>query len=96
MATIFGRFPAEWLTYVILSTALLLACNVIMIGIYFLRKYRGSNRPKRLRAILAWKLRLLHFVATNFSFVMLMGFVIGRFLLGLTRQLFRLHRATSH
>ena len=96
VATLFGRFPAELLTYVILSTALLLACNVIMIGIYFWRRYRSSNWPKRVRALLAWKLRLLDFVATNFSRVMLIGFVSGRFLLGLTRQLFRLHRTTSH
>ncbi len=96
VATVFGRFPAEWLTYVVLSTALLLACNVMMIAIYFWRKYRSSKWPKRLRALLAWKLKLLHFVATSFSLGVLMGLGSGRFLLGLTRQLFRLHRATSH
>ncbi len=77
---------------VVLSTALLLACNVMMIAIYFWRKYRSSKWPKRLRAFLAWKLKLLHFVATSFSLVVLMGLGSGRFLLGLTRQVSRLQK----
>ncbi len=96
VATVLGRFPAEWLTYVVLSTALVLGCNVMMVAIYFWRKYRSSKWPKRLRALLASKLKLLHFVASSFSLVVQMGFESGRFLLGLPRQLFRLPKEASH
>lgn len=81
VAAVLGNYSAQWLTYVISSAAIVLACN-ISTGLYFWREYRklDSAWQQRLRTLVASKLTVWHYVAIGLPILVLIGLGICRVL----------------
>jgi len=79
VATAIGSYPVEWLTYVILSAALVVGCN-LWTGVYYWRAFRKLDGvwQERLRALVASKLKLRHLFAIGLPVLVLIGLGICR------------------
>ena len=79
VAAVLGRYSAQWLTYVILSAAIVVACNVST-GWYYWREYRKLDGAwqQRLRALIISKLTPWHYVAIGLPILVLIGLGICR------------------
>ncbi len=79
VATAIGAYPVEWLTYVIVSAALVVGCN-LWTGVYYWREYRKLDGAwqQRLRTLVASKLALRHFIAIGLPVLVLIGLGICR------------------
>ncbi len=79
VAAVLGGYSAQWLTYVILSAAIVLACNAAT-GVYYWRAYRQLDGAwqQRLRELVVAKLTVWHLVAIGLPIVVLIGLGICR------------------
>jgi uncharacterized membrane protein YkvA (DUF1232 family) len=79
VATALGRYPNEWLTYVVVSTAIVVTCNVTT-GLYYWREFRklDGQWQKRLRTLAASKLTPRHLIAIGLPILALIGLGISR------------------
>lgn len=84
VATAIGGYSVEWLTYVIVSTALVVACNVGT-AVYYWREYRKLDGAwqERLRGLVAAKLTLRHLIVLALPVLVLIGLGILRVLLSI-------------
>jgi uncharacterized membrane protein YkvA (DUF1232 family) len=80
VAMILGRYPVEWLTYVLISSAFVLMCN-ISTAVYFCRAYRqlDGQWQARLRTLVASKLRLPQLIAIGLPIFVLIALAVIRF-----------------
>ncbi len=83
VATALGHYPSEWITYVVLTTALIAACNLTT-GVYYWRRYRrlDGKWQKRLAELVTSKFSWPHAVAIGLPILALIGLGVGRALGG--------------
>jgi uncharacterized membrane protein YkvA (DUF1232 family) len=79
VATATGSYSVEWLTYVIVSAALVITCNLCT-GVYYWRAFRKLDGAwqERLRALVASKLTLRHLVVIGLPVLLLIGLGVCR------------------
>jgi uncharacterized membrane protein YkvA (DUF1232 family) len=79
VAAVLGGYSAHWLMYVIVSAAIVLACNVST-AVYFWREYRKLDGAwqQRLRTLVVSKLTVWHFLAIGLPILVLIGLGICR------------------
>ncbi|MCU0962482.1 MAG: DUF1232 domain-containing protein [Pirellulaceae bacterium] len=79
MATVLGSYPVEFLVYVALSSALIVAWNVVT-AVSVWRQYRrlDGTWQQRLRMLVAGKLTAWHLLAVGLPVVVLIGLGIWR------------------
>lgn len=82
VATALGGYPVAWLTYVIVSSVIVVACNLCT-GWYYWRQYRSLDGAwqQRLRRLIASKVKSRHLVVVFLPVFVLIGLGISRILI---------------
>jgi len=82
VATALGGYPVAWLTYVIVSAVIVVACNLCT-GWYYWRQYRSLDGAwqQRLRGLIAAKVKMRHLVVVLLPVFVLIALGISRVLI---------------